>query len=790
MKSVEEIFARLTLPEKAALLAGANAWQTRAFKEAGLPAVTMTDGPNGLRRLPDLESTGLEASLPATCFPAAATLAGSFDPGLVEDVGRALGEEARDQDVQLVLGPGINIKRSPLCGRNFEYYSEDPLVAGTLGAAFIRGLQSTGTGACLKHFAANNREYFRMVANSIVDERALHEIYLRGFALAVRTGAPYAVMSAYNLLNGSYCGETPALVAGILRGSWSFDGIVISDWGAVCSRLDGVRAGMDLQMPYAGPFYAQEIERAVEGGSLRAEDLDACVLRLLRFVEKCEQGRSRPFTCSYEAHHALARRAARESAVLLKNDGALLPLAEGKEIALIGAFAVEPRYQGAGSSRVVPKDLETAYAVFPDLGLPFRYAPGYALSPAGAASAQLRDEAVQLARELGTAVILAGLPLTQEYEGVDRENLDLPADQTELIRAVSGVARTVVVLCCGAPVVMPWLPEADAVLHCYLGGEAGASACAELLTGRANPGGHLAETYPLRLEDTPAHRFFRDAKHNVEYRESTYVGYRFYEAAQKDVLFPFGYGLSYTSFKWSGFAVDTEGSHVTASVTVKNTGSRAGSDLVQVYARGEGQPYAQLAGFRKVQLEPGESASVFLTLDDRSFQFYRQGWHWQNCEVIFGRHAGDVLWKAPIRFDSAQKAPAYPLAPDGAWKPEPFRALFRDGLPVFRVARPFTLNATPADLSVTGIGRRITETLMAKALARLDAEVPPERRHIERQIVDQTPLRAIIAFSGGILTRPLAESILGIVSGRWVRELPRLRREMQRLRTALTDLQE
>ena len=570
MKSVKDILDSLSLQQKAELLAGMNGWQTCCFEDAGLPSITMTDGPHGLRRLPDLHSTGLEESIPATCFPPASTLACSYDPALIEAVGRAVGEEAHDQDVQLVLGPGINIKRSPLCGRNFEYYSEDPLVSGTLSAALIRGIQSTGTGACLKHFAANNREYFRMVANSIVDERALHEIYLRGFEIAVKEGRPYAVMSAYNLLNNQYCGETVGLVAGILRGEWGFDGIVVSDWGACCDRIQGVRAGLDLQMPYAGPTYAEDIRRTAEAGSLSMADLDACAERIVRFVERCEQGKAEPCTCSYPEHHDVARRAARESTVLLKNSG-LLPLPENEKIALIGEFAVEPRYQGAGSSRINPKDLENAFDVFPEYGLPFEYAPGYSLDPHVSGAAQRREEAVRLAKRLGTAVILAGLPLTQEYEGVDRENLAMPQEQVELIEAVSKVARTVVVLCCGAPVVMPWLDGVEAVLHCYLGGEAGASAAAELLVGRANPCGHLAETYPLKLEDTPAYRFFRDAKHNVEYRESTYVGYRFYEAAGKDVLFPFGYGLSYTTFAWSGFTVSEKDGRMTASLTVKNT---------------------------------------------------------------------------------------------------------------------------------------------------------------------------------------------------------------------------
>lgn len=781
MEPIEDILRVLTLEQKTELLAGANAWQTRALEEYGVPSVLMTDGPHGLRKLPDLTAATLDPSEPATCFPTAATLACSWDPALIAAVGRAIGEEACDQGVQLVLGPGMNIKRSPLCGRNFEYFSEDPLLSGVFGAAMVSGIQSTGTGACVKHFAANNREYFRMVANSIVDERALHEIYLRGFEHAIRAAKPWAVMSAYNLLNNEYCGEKESLIAGTLREDWGFDGLVISDWAACNNRTAGVKAGMDLQMPYAGPEYAAQIRDAVASGALSMEEVDACVRRVLRFVERCDRDREKD--CSYPEHHDLARRAARESAVLLKNDG-LLPLPEDKKVALIGAFAFSPRYQGAGSSAIVPRDLECAADVFPACGLPYEYAPGYPLSLEDGSPAAMREEAVALARRLGTAVILAGLPLSCEYEGVDRDNLELPAEQVELITEVAKVARTVVVLNCGAPVEMPWLEGVNALLHCYLGGEAGASAAGELLVGRADPGGRLAETYPLCLKDTPAHYFFRDSKHNVEYRESVYVGYRFYEAAGKDVLFPFGYGLSYTTFDWSGFALDQQETHVTATVTVRNTGERAGADVVQVYARGAGQPYAQLAGFCKVFLEPGESAQVHMTLDERSFQFYRSGWHWQNCEVSFGRDARSMVWSQNVRFENAETAPVYPVAPDGRWERGAFAALFDGGLPLFRTERPFTLNATPADLAVTPIGRRITQSMLESAEATRGPGAP-EMRRIERQLVEQNPLRAVVTFSGGQLPLSLARRLLAAVNGNWVREIPGLLREMKRLKQSL-----
>lgn len=743
----------------------------------------MTDGPHGLRKQREEDLTTFENAVPATCFPAAATLSCSFDPALIREVGHAIGEEARDQGVQMVLGPGINIKRSPLCGRNFEYFSEDPLLAGRYGAAMIEGLQSAGVGACIKHFACNSREYFRMVTSSMVDRRALHEIYLRGFEYAVRNAQPFGVMSAYNLINNHYCGEWEYLIRDTLRGSWGFEGIVVSDWGAVCNRVAGVRAGQDLEMPYSGREHTQAVLKAVHNGNLPMEDVDSCCRRLLHFVERCEKGSETPYTCSYPAHHVTARKAARESAVLLRNENSTLPLKEGNPIALIGAFAVQPRYQGAGSSLINPVNLENAYDTFPQYGLPFTYAQGYALdSTESRTEGELREEAVKAARDAGVAVILAGLPASMEYEGVDREDLALPDSQNTLIAAVSEVAVTIVVLCCGAPVTMPWLGEVDAVLHCYLGGEAGASAMAELLTGRTNPSGRLAETYPLRLEDTPAHLFFRDARHNMEYRESIYVGYRYYSAVHKDVLFPFGYGLSYTSFAWTDFSVENRNGTITAAVTVTNTGERAGADVVQVYARGQSRLYPQLAGFGKIFLEPKEQRRLTFSLDPQSFSFYEEGWHKETSEVFFARNVNEPVHSLRLEFPDSHPAPAYAPAADGKWDRKAFAALFAAQPDLFIVAHPFTLNATLADLRSAPAGDTINNLVTKFGSQMLASDDPPEIRQIMAKYLQQNPMRALVSLSGGAFSYGMASAILMMANGNYLLGAARLAVELGRLK--------
>lgn len=781
----EEWLAQLTLGEKISMLAGMNSWNTRDNERVGIPAVLMTDGPHGLRKQYDVDSSAamLVPSVPATCFPAAATMSCSFDPDLIYEVGRALGQEARDQEVQLVLGPGINIKRSPLCGRNFEYYSEDPLLSGVYGTAMIRGMQSAGTGACLKHFAANNREFYRMVSNSIIDERALHEIYLSGFERCVTEGKPYAVMSSYNLTNGIYSGESPALMEDTLRSAWGFSGMVVSDWGAVYNRARGVEAGLDLEMPYSGPEHAEQLEKAVSSRKLSVREIDECCLRVLQFVERCTADRETPYECDYDANHALARRAAAESAVLLANDGTL-PLKEGTHIALIGKFAEEPRYQGGGSSGIHPRDLERARDVFPEYGLVCEYAEGYSLELLKDGDEKhLIDDAVETAKRCDVAVIVAGLPELWEFEGVDREHLHMPPAQNRLIQAVSRVAPTVVLLCCGAPVEMPWVKSVNALVHCYLGGEAGASAAAMVLRGEVCPGGKLAETYPLRLEDTPARYFFSNDQHNAEYRESVYVGYRYYDAAGKDVLFPFGFGLSYTTFAVSDIDVHRKGAGCTVEATVTNTGSCTGAEVVQVYVQGVSRPYKSLAAFQKVSLKAGESTTVELDVPERAFCFWRSGqWVPESGIVHVGTSSRDTVHAERIEIAGSQSPPAYPVAKDGHWDEEAFYRLFKKVPHLIVVERPFTLNATLTDLLAAPTGQFINKTVKKYARGFFSNEPDSEFARLMMRYLDENPFRALVTFSGGAFPYGVASALLMIANGNYLVGIGRLGLELKKMK--------
>lgn len=785
MLPIAELLEQLTLEEKADLVAGRNGWQTVPVERLGIPSVMMTDGPHGLRKQYDEENaTGmLDDSVPATCFPSAATTACSFDPDLLKTMGHALGEEARDQNVQIVLGPGINIKRSPLCGRNFEYFSEDPLLAGTMGAALVEGIQSSHVGACVKHFAANNREFFRLVANSIVDERALHEIYLAAFEHVVRAADPAAVMSSYNLLNGTYTGETPGLVQKTLRETWGFGGFVMSDWGAVYNRVRGIEAGLDLEMPYSGPEHRKILVKKVEAGQLSPKKLDACVARILRFVQQAQNNLETPYECDYRRHHDIARETAEQSAVLLKNDG-VLPLAADETFALIGAFVEEPRYQGAGSSKITPKNLEIPLNIFENSGFSFEFARGYSLDEEDAPDgALLRKEAVAAAERCGKAVIFAGLPPLWEFEGVDRSHMQLPPVQNDLITAVAAEVPVVVVLCCGAPVELPWIRDVQAVLHCYLGGEAMASAALRLLRGDVCPSGKLAETYPFEYEDTPSRAFFDYDRHNAEYRESVYVGYRYYGAVGKDVLFPFGFGLSYTTFAVTdAFVAKDENGNIRAGAKITNTGSCRGAEVLQVYTKGASRSYRQLAAFRKVWLDPGESAVLELDVPERAFQWYDKGiWRRESSRVIVARDAASVLYSRNISFEDSAAPPPYKADPTGAWPQDAFDALF-ERVPIQYVPeRPFTLNATLADLQAAPTGSLISRAVRKYGGSLFHSD-QPELERIMLRYIEESPFRALVSLSGGLFTYEMASSLLEIANGNYLSGVTRLGVELARMK--------
>lgn len=623
--------AAMTLEEKASLLSGKDFWYTKAIPRLGIESWMMTDGPHGMRKqATSAEKVGLLESVPATCFPTGAGLASTWNPELVGEMGRAMGIEARSEGVRVLLGPAVNVKRSPLCGRNFEYLSEDPFLAGEIAKAHIRGIQSVGVGTSIKHFAVNNQEKFRMAVDAIVDERTLREIYLPAFERAIKDAKPWTVMCAYNKVNGTYCSENRKLLTDILRDEWGYEGTLVTDWTACDDRVEGLLAGQDLEMPGNGGINDRIVIEAVKAGKITEVDVDRAAERLLALHERVMAADDLPAVAfDRAAHHEIARRVAGESAILLKNERKTLPLSPHAKIALIGAFAERPRYQGSGSSHIQPTKLSTLLDAlkerYPDLS----YARGYRLE-SGDVDEALLTEAVRVAREADVAVVCAGLTDIYESEGFDRAHLKLPESHDALIEAVAAARpETVVVLSNGAPVEMPWIARVPAVLEAYLAGQAGGLAVADILTGKTNPSGKLAESFPLRLEDTPCFLNFPGSRERVEYREGVFVGYRHYDSVRQEVLFPFGHGLSYATFEYSDLLVSgspDEGGSVTASVTVKNVGSVAGKETVQFYvspsSREVPRPEQELKGFAKVSLEPGESTRVTVTLDSRAFSWY------------------------------------------------------------------------------------------------------------------------------------------------------------------------
>ena len=623
MQNTELLLKKLTLEEKCALLSGAETFKTRGMPEHGIPQIWLSDGPHGLRKQAgESDHLGLNPSVPATCFPTASAVANSWDAALGEEIGAALGEEAAAQEVSVVLGPGLNMKRNPLCGRSFEYFSEDPYLAGKLAAGYIRGIQSKGVAACPKHFAVNSQETRRMASDSIVDERTLREIYLTGFEIAVKEGHPRSIMSSYNLVNGTYANENKHLLMEILRGEWGFDGAVITDWGGSNDHALGVKNGSTLEMPAPGGDSVRELLAAVESGKISESDIDARLSELLPLVFDTKAALdAAPREFDAAAHHALARRAAEESLVLLKNEGSLLPLAAGTKVAVIGDFAKNPRYQGAGSSMVNSTQVDVLLDKLIDSELNvIGYQQGF--DRHGKPDAALQKSACELATQADTVILCMGLDEIAESEGLDRSNLRLAQNQLDLLQAVAAVnPKIVVVLYSGSVVETPWLDNCQALLYAALGGQAGAGAVADALTGKVNPCGKLAETWPVAYADIPSAADFATRRKTVEYREGLYIGYRYFTTAEKAVRFPFGYGMSYTTFAYSDMAADEQG----VSLTVTNTGSVAGTEIVQLYiSKKDGQifrPVKELKGFARVTLAPGEKQRITLTLDDKAFRF-------------------------------------------------------------------------------------------------------------------------------------------------------------------------
>ena len=774
-----DIITKLTLEQKCALLSGETVFTTRGYKNAGIPSITLSDGPNGVRKQAGAaDHLGLNPSVPATCFPTAATVACSWDPALGEQLGRAMGEEAAAQEVSVLLGPDLNTKRSPLCGRNFEYFSEDPYLSGKLAAAYVRGIQSNGIAACPKHFAVNSQELRRMASDSVVDERTLRELYLTGFEIVVKEAHPKTIMSSYNLVNGTYANENAHLLQDILRRDWGFDGAVVTDWGGSNDHALGVKNGSTLEMPAPGGDAVRELLKAVETGKISESDVDARLDELLTLVldtHAAVENHSRSFDA--DAHHALARRAAAESAVLLKNDGDLLPLAAGASVAVIGDFAETPRYQGAGSSAVNSIKVDTFLDCLKGSGL---HSVGFAagFDRQGKPDDAKKAEAVALAKKADTVLLCLGLDEIKESEGLDRADMKLADNQIELLQAVQQAnPNTVVIVSAGASLETPWLAHCRALVYGALGGQAGAGAMVDVLTGKINPSGKLAETWANAHADTPAKDNFAGAGRTVQYREGLYVGYRYYQTAGVPVAFPFGYGLSYTSFAYSELKADAR----SVTLTVTNTGSRAGAEIVQVYAAKPDarifRPAQELKAFTKVWLEAGESKTVTLPLDDKAFRYWNtktDSWEIEGgtYELRVGASSADIRLTAAVEVNGTSAPNPYAgkalphytsgkvqRVPDDEWETLLGRPIPADTVKIDRNMTLGELNHSRSPLCWL---------VWAVLTMMLNASYKRGKPNLNVMFQYNMPLRALAKMTSGAISMGMVDGIVLEAKGFWV----------------------
>ena len=780
---IDETINSLTLEEKAAFLQGWSTWTSYEKKDSGIPVCFLSDGPHGLRKQAGTgDHLGLNASIPATCFPTAATMANSWDEALGEELGRALGREAAANGVNVLLGPGLNMKRSPLCGRNFEYFSEDPYLAGKMAAAYIRGIQENGVAACPKHFAVNSQELRRMAMDSVVDERTLREIYLTGFEIAVKEGKPRSIMSSYNKVNGTYANENAHLLKEILRDDWGFDGFVVTDWGADNDHALGVKNGSNLVMPAPGPDAAIGLVNAVKEGRVSEADLDERLKELFRvLVSADEVMKKAPKSFDKDAHHALARKCAEQSIVLLENDG-ILPLDRNAVVGIIGDFARNPRYQGAGSSMVNPTRLDNLYDCLRAAGVSIAgYAQGFDRRKPNP-DQKLIDEAVRVAEAAPVVLLCVGLDEIAESEGMDWSNMELNKGQRELIEAVCKVNRNVVlVLSGGSPFVIPG--SFRAAIHGYLGGQAGAGAMADALLGKVNPSGKLNETWPLQLEDTPACAYFPSKERTAEYREGLYIGYRYYDTANIPVRYPFGHGLSYTTFLYSD--IHAEKDRVT--FTIANVGAWDGAEVAQVYVSCKDgnvfRPQKELKGFAKVFLKAGESRTVSVSLDDKAFRYFNvktNRWEVESgiYTISVASDAAHVRLSANIRVEGTNAPAPYGALPGyesgriTRISEEEYRDLLGHPIPDGHWGGELTRNDAICQLyyAKTGVAR-LAYKILTRVKEKSEAKGIPDLNIL---FVYNMPFRALAKMSGGLMSDRMVDDVVLLVNGHFWRGLGRL----------------
>ncbi|PGB02695.1 glycoside hydrolase family 3 C-terminal domain-containing protein [Bacillus toyonensis] len=755
-RDIKKIISKMTLEEKASLCSGLDFWNTKGIERLGIPSIMVTDGPHGLRKQAEgADHLGIYNSIPSTCFPSAVGLASTWNKDLIHEVGVALGEECQAENVGVLLGPGANIKRSPLCGRNFEYFSEDPYLSSQMAANHVKGVQSQGIGTSLKHFAANNQEHRRMSVDAIVDERTLREIYLASFEDVIKEAQPWTVMSAYNKVNGEYASENNYLLHDILKDEWGFEGFVVSDWGAVNERVASLANGLELEMPSSFGIGEKKIIDAIHCGELCVEKLDQAVERLLYIIFKAYDNQLENATYSKDTHHQLAREVASASMVMLQNEDAILPLKKEGTVAVIGEFAKQPRYQGGGSSHINPTKLDS---IFEEIEMVsgektnILFAQGYDLA-SDDVDENMINEAKKIAENADTAVLFVGLPDRYESEGFDRKHLQMPENHVQLIEAIAEVqSNIVVVLSNGAPIEMPWIGKVKGILEGYLGGQALGGAIADLLFGDANPSGKLAETFPEVLSDNPSYLNFPGEGDKVEYKEGVFVGYRYYDAKNIEPLFPFGFGLSYTNFEYSKLSIsnneikDTD--TVSVLVNVKNTGSIAGKEIVQLYIKDVEssmiRPEKELKGFEKVELQPGEEKTVSFTLNKRSFAYYNvelKDWHVETgeFEILVGKSSREIVLQDNIFVQST--------------------TIIKK-----TVHRNTLLGDIFADRMLAPIAKGLMEKALKDSPFASMAEGDSDASEMMDAMLNYMPLRALVNFSAGAFTEEMLSEIIELLN--------------------------
>ncbi len=784
-----EIVGRMTLEQKAEFVSGLNYWYLHSASELGLPSIMMTDGPNGLRKQntekrPD--GIGLGNSVPSTCFPPAVTASCSWDEELLKLEGEAIAEECLKERVSVILGPGTNIKRSPVCGRNFEYFSEDPLLAGKCSAAIVNGVQSKGVGTSLKHFACNSQEAFRMIIDEIIDERALRELYLTAFEICVKEAKPWTVMNSYNRINGVYASQNEWLQKKVLRGEWGFDGLIVTDWGASVDRVPGLKCGTDLEMPSSGAFNKKKIIEAVKNGKLDEKVLDKAVDNVVGLILKSKPALEQKYTFDIDSHHKFAQKIAEESMVLLKNDDNVLPIKKGQKIAVIGEMAKSPRFQGAGTSVVNPTKLDNAYDELLKLGVRLSYSQGYDKKKDKIDDALVK-EAVENARKADVAIVFAGLTEEFEAEGYDRKNIEMPNCHNHLISEIAKANPNIVVVLAGGSVIhMPWINEVKALLNSGLGGQAGGAAVANILTGAVNPSGKISETYPLSFSDNPTYNNYPGEPVTSEHRESVYIGYRYYDTAKKDVLFPFGYGLSYTTFEYSDIKLSADNikdtDTVTVSFKIKNAGSVDGAEIAQVYVADKEstifRPVKELRAFKKVFLKTGEEKEVSVELSKRAFAFWNvniNDWMVEAGEfdILVGASSRDIKLSETITVESTdiaevpdyrETAPAYYTADINNMNGKQFEAVYGKSMPSSEIdrAKKIDIYCCINDAGYTKWGGKIAE-LIKFIMTKMGSTENGDGAMLAA-MATQIPIRNFVQMSMGVFSPKMAEGLLNILN--------------------------